>query len=403
MMTAKVGSICATVVAFAMCVVAVQPAHAQFFLWPHFRAWGGSQDSVRHTRRHKDSTRALTKSVPAKEKSRLQIIISIADQRISVYDGETLVAHSSVSTGVPDHPTPFGVFSVISKRLWHRSNLYSDAPMPYMQRITWSGIALHAGRLPGYPASHGCIRLERSFALRLWHLARRGTRVIIAPNDVRPVEIADPHLFPFKARATYSLPKTAEVIAGNAMSDAAPSLLSVPPENAMHVGVEGPVSAARKIPAPKPAPISILVSRHSNKLFVRQGSSDLFEAPVTIREPAESLGTHVFTLVGLARESMDFRWTVVSIPEGPPRALQRSTKQQKPALNQIVGTPQASSPNIASAALSRIEMPPDAVERIAGLLAPGSSLIVTDHGMSKETGSDTDFIVETKGFNFRAK
>ena len=134
-------------------------------------------------------------------KGPLQIIISIADQRISVYDDGTLIARSSVSTGVQGHPTPVGVFSVIGKELWHRSNIYSAAPMPYMQRITWSGIALHAGVLPGHPASHGCIRLANDFAIRLWHLTKRGTRVIIARHDVHPVQIASPRLF--------SKPKTA--------------------------------------------------------------------------------------------------------------------------------------------------------------------------------------------------
>ena len=125
----------------------------------------------------------------------LQIIISIADQRVSLFDNGALIARSSVSTGTQGHPTPLGVFSVISKQRWHRSNIYSAAPMPYMQRITWSGIALHAGVVPGYPASHGCIRLKNDFAIRLWHLTKRGTRVIIAHDDVQPVEITNPHLF----------------------------------------------------------------------------------------------------------------------------------------------------------------------------------------------------------------
>ena len=94
--------------------------------------------------------------------------------------------------GVQGHPTPVGVFSVISKELWHRSNIYSAAPMPYMQRITWSGIAVHAGVLPGHPASHGCIRSQTTLRFYFWHLTRRGTRVIIARHDVHPVQIAEP-------------------------------------------------------------------------------------------------------------------------------------------------------------------------------------------------------------------
>ena len=147
-------------------------------------------------------------------KGPLQIIISIADQRISVYDDGTLIARSSVSTGVQGHPTPIGVFSIIGKELWHRSNIYSAAPMPYMQRITWSGIALHAGVLPGHPASHGCIRLANDFAIRLWRLTKRGTRVIIARHDVHPVQIASPRLFSKPKTASSSQESSVDAFAG---------------------------------------------------------------------------------------------------------------------------------------------------------------------------------------------
>jgi len=147
-------------------------------------------------------------------KGPIQIIISIADQRISVYDDGTLIARSSVSTGVQGHPTPVGVFSIIGKELWHRSNIYSAAPMPYMQRITWSGIALHAGVLPGHPASHGCIRLANDFAIRLWRLTKRGTRVIIAHHDVHPVQIASPRLFSKSKTASSSQEPSVDAFAG---------------------------------------------------------------------------------------------------------------------------------------------------------------------------------------------
>jgi hypothetical protein len=182
------------------------------------------------------------------------------------------------------------------------------------------------------------------------------------------------------------------------MTDAAPvPALSMPADDPPQVTTEVSGSAPPRIAARKPVPISIFVSRKSNKLFVRQGFKPLFEAPVTIQDPAESLGTHVFTLMGSRGEGTDFRWTVVSIPEGSPRAIQGPTRRQKSAAKQMVETPPpASSPDKASAALSRIEMPPDVVERIADLLAPGSSLIVSDQGISKETGHNTDFIVETQ-------
>ena len=111
------------------------------------------------------------------------------------------VAHSRVSTGTPGHPTPTGVFSIIQKDRWHRSNLYGNAPMSFMQRITWSGVAMHQGIVPNYPASHGCIRLPEAFARQLWATTKMGARVIVARGDVTPVAIAHAKLFTTSARA----------------------------------------------------------------------------------------------------------------------------------------------------------------------------------------------------------
>jgi hypothetical protein len=262
--------------------------------------------------------------------------------------------------------------------------------MPYMQRITWSGIALHAGVLPGYPASHGCIRLERDFAIRLWHLTKRGTRVIIAPNDVQPVEIANPRL----PQAAQAPSNTAAVFSDNAMIEVAevPSL-STSATDSQPQQVTAPVPGSAR----KTAPISVLVSRKTNKLFVRHGLNHLFEAPVTIRDPEEPLGTHVFTVMRSRLGDGAFRWTVMSIPEGSPRTAQGSTRRPKSTIKHMVETaPPEPSLEKANAALDRIEMPPDAVERIADLLTPGSSIIVSDYGISRESGPDTDFIVETR-------
>src|SRR5205085_7520211 len=125
----------------------------------------------------------------------LQIVISIKKQQLTLYAGGQVVAHSQVSTGVPGHPTPQGVFSVIEKQIYHESNLYSSAPMPYMQRITWSGVAMHQGVVPGHPASHGCIRLPAAFAKRLWGITKVGARVIIAQDEIPLAEISSKRLF----------------------------------------------------------------------------------------------------------------------------------------------------------------------------------------------------------------
>ena len=109
----------------------------------------------------------------------VRVLVSIPQQKIYVFRGEDLVATSPVSTGKRGHATPTGTFRILQKRVWHRSSKYSNAPMPYMQRLTSYGIALHAGRLPGYPASHGCIRLPRRFARELFEMTDHGTRVTI--------------------------------------------------------------------------------------------------------------------------------------------------------------------------------------------------------------------------------
>ena len=132
------------------------------------------------------------------------IVVSINTQRVSLYGSEGLIRTSGVSTGMRGHPTPMGVFTVIGKERYHRSNIYSNAPMPFMQRITWSGVALHEGVLPGYPASHGCIRMGSEFATWLWKMTKVGTRVIVTHDEPAPAEISNAKLFvpPPSPRAT---------------------------------------------------------------------------------------------------------------------------------------------------------------------------------------------------------
>jgi hypothetical protein len=385
--------------AIAVCLFPIGIAHARLSFWPQYGSWWGDHAPFRHNHQHRHTISGSAKENQPQEapKGPLQMIVSIADQRVSLYDNGALVARSSVSTGVRRHPTPLGVFSVIEKERWHRSNIYSGAPMPYMQRLTWSGIALHAGELPGYPASHGCIRLTNDFAIRLWHLTKRGARVIIARQDVVPVETTNPHLFVSKPKTASSSPETrATVVAGNSnMTTAArhtPLISNVDTQEVADPGVVG--SAATATAPPKVIPISVFVSRKLNRLFVRQGFTPLLDVPVNIQNPEQPLGTHVFTVMESENDGSAFRWSVVSIPEE--RSAAGSTKGSKASKQQIVETtPSAPSSNRANAALDRIEIPDDVVEQISELLTPGSSLIISDYGISSETRSDTDFIVLT--------
>lgn len=121
-------------------------------------------------------------------------VVSIKDQRITLYDADGVALRSHVSSGQIGLETPSGVYSVLQKEVEHYSNVYDDAAMPFMQRITWSGIALHAGVLPGYPASHGCVRMAYQFAQRIFPLTRLGMRVVITPDDFAPVSVSHTQL-----------------------------------------------------------------------------------------------------------------------------------------------------------------------------------------------------------------
>jgi len=121
----------------------------------------------------------------------LYLIISIERQVMHVYSGGRLVGMASISTGAKGHRTPTGEYPILQKREWHRSNIYSNAPMPFMQRLTWGGIALHAGHNPGYPASHGCIRLPTAFARKLFALTQIGTLVRVNADGLRPALMLD--------------------------------------------------------------------------------------------------------------------------------------------------------------------------------------------------------------------
>jgi lipoprotein-anchoring transpeptidase ErfK/SrfK len=151
---------------------------------------------------HKDRILAQLRDPPVIPPTRgpLLLAVSIGKQTVTLFDGGVPVVKAPVSTGTESRPTPMGVFSVVEKNWWHRSNMYSAAPMPFMQRITWSGVALHAGELPGYRASHGCVRLPEAFALRLWYTTKVGVRVIIAWDEVTPADINHRLLFQPKPR-----------------------------------------------------------------------------------------------------------------------------------------------------------------------------------------------------------
>ncbi len=146
----------------------------------------------------------------------IMAIVSIKTQQVTFYDAEGWILRAPVSTGVKERETPAGVFAVIEKEKDHHSSMYDDAWMPNMQRITWNGIALHGGPLPGYAASHGCIRMPYGFAEKLYGKTRIGMRVIIAPDDPAPVEFSHPALFTPNADSIAAAQTNAEPFAREA-------------------------------------------------------------------------------------------------------------------------------------------------------------------------------------------
>ena len=394
-------------------------------------------------------------------------VVSLHNQRITVYDANGWILRAPVSSGQRGRETPAGIFSIIQKEAEHYSNLYDDASMPHMQRITWSGIALHGGALPGYPASHGCVRMPFDFAARLFDLTRLGLRVIVAPTDVAPVQIVHPVLLQSKtgasalavarlAEADEAARKTdqARGVAGTAYREVARASVPVRVAENLKARAEAQLSAAEtalgsaasaearqqaeeakekavariaelgeqrtaakaelqpkldalaaarealtvaeatRVKAAEAAreasralePVSVLISRKTQRLYVRQAFEPVFDAPITVQDPDRPIGTHVFTATEHSGDS-NVRWSVVSL---------RGSAETRGFSSGNGRDVEQSEPTNAKSALDRIVIPQDALDRIPGIV-PRSSLIITDEELSTETGKGTDFVVLLSG------
>jgi L,D-transpeptidase-like protein len=383
-------------VALAFLVVLADPADAAAF-----RARAVA--AVKKPNPEKDGFGDATKGV-------LHLVVSIGSQRVTLFSNGVRVAQGPVSTGTPSHPTPMGVFSIIQKDRYHHSNIYGNAPMYYMQRITWSGVAMHQGVLPGGPASHGCIRLSQGFAAALWPTTKLGVRVIVARNEVAPTDFDHPNLFAPKPKPA-DPPVAMTEPKPNRLVQVAQSTTTSTDARGLDVTPSAPETAKpapTDVDPPKPAApngkhadqpvkrtgqVAVFVSRKEQKIFVRQGFVPLFEMPVVIEESDRPLGTHVFTAMGSRADGSGMRWSLITIPTEPERAgeKQRTRRNSRePVKPAVVET---RPPSAAAEALGRIRMPREAVDRISELLIPGSSLIVSDKGNSYETGRGTEFIV----------
>jgi len=405
-------------------------------------------------------------------------IVSLRSQRIEIYDAQGWILRAPVSSGQKGRETPAGIFSVLQKDAEHYSNLYADGYMPHMQRLTWSGIALHGGPLPGYPASHGCVRMPFAFAARLFDATRLGMRVIVAPADTAPVEIAHPNLFRSKSEASAlaaargaeaaeaakkadearlaavgaareaakammpvrvaenlklraeeqlaaaettlatansdeaktqaedakakTLDKIAELRAqwAAAKADLQPKLEAVVPARAAAAAAEASRAAAAQAAqeaSRELEPVSMFISRKTQRLYVRRAFQPIWESPVTILDADRPLGTHVFMALERTNSGTTMRWNAVTLDDGRPRASVVELQGRGGGGRGQAMEPKVSEAESAKLALDRIVIPQDALDRIAGMLSPRSSLIVSDEELSAETGKDTEFVVVLSG------
>ena len=436
----------------------------------------------------------------------LMAIVSLSDQRISIYGANGKLLDAPVSTGTAGYETPAGVFSIVQKKEVHNSNLYQDGEMPFMQRITWTGIALHAGTLPGHPASHGCVRLPRAFAEQLFDMTELGMRVVIVRDDMRPSDISHPVLFKSKpvprelalagqrsaklgrpvaeseiapgsarhlqilqamaavktveAEAAARRHRDARAVATRAASEAAAAArplkaseaglalaeralkdaerrldAAVSPQAkqqaetakakasaridqlqaqlqtarlneqakrdaAERAGEDAKAATAAKDRAAQEAeeaarktlPVSVFVSRKTQRLYVRKGTHPVYEGPVTIRDAHKAIGTFVFTALDHLGTSGEMRWSVVAMYRNPTNIEPAPAEQ--PRRGRVRNASAAPTDTAAAgAALDRINLTQEALDIVSEVVLPGSSLIVSDEGPSRETGKDTDFVV----------
>lgn len=270
-------------------------------------------------------------------KGPLLVLVSLPEQRAYVYRNGVRIGVATVSTGKKGHETPTGVFTILQKKREHYSNLYDDAPMPFMQRLTWDGVALHAGRVPGYPASHGCVRLPEAFSEKLFGVTERGMTVVIINEPGRAPMLADPALFP---------PPPAAPRAGTPVAE----LALPPPAGAGYTWTPDAAPAGA---------ITVVLSTGDGEMVVLREGVEIGRAPVGVAGPLPG-GTTAYTLLEGVRDD-----ALPLLPERPRRRWLR-------VLGEGGDDP---AEGLAAAAL-RVD--PAFVARVYDALSPGATLVVTD-------------------------
>jgi hypothetical protein len=268
------------------------------------------------------------------------VIVSLPEQEMYVYRNGVRIGRSTVSTGKKGHPTPTGMFSILQKKVSHESNIYKGARMPHMQRLTWTGIAMHAGHLPGYPASHGCVRLPVDFAERLYSVTRSGTSVIITDDKFAPGETAEP----------------GRLLSGKTGAPSTPAL------------AEGRFEwHPEKSPT---GPVSIILSAPDQQAYVYRNGIEIGRATIFTNGLTQDFGSHVYSALDKLDPNGRREW-ISTASFGPARA-----------------------PNIKELS-KRVTIAPEFLERARTAVVPGTTLIITDVHVSEQTRSEPDFNILT--------
>lgn len=268
------------------------------------------------------------------------IIVSLPEQRMYVYRNGVRIGQSTVSTGMKSHATPTGMFTILQKKVQHESNIYKGAQMPHMQRLTWSGIAMHAGRLPGYPASHGCVRLPIDFAEKLYSVTRHGTSVIVTDDKFAPGETDEPGL----------------LLSGKTGAPAKPGLTAGQFEWQPEKAPTGPVS--------------IILSTSDQQAYVYRDGIEIGRSAVSTGALGNSIGSHVYSALDKLDQNGRLEWMSTA----------------------SFGS--ASAPDF-SRLSENLTIPPEFLEKARAIVSPGTTLIITSVGVSDRTHGKPGFDILT--------
>jgi L,D-transpeptidase catalytic domain len=268
------------------------------------------------------------------------IIVSLPGQRMYVYRNGVRIGVSTVSTGTKRHATPTGIFTILQKKVTHESNIYKGAQMPHMQRLTWTGIAMHAGHLPGYPASHGCVRLPIDFAAKLYTVTSNGTSVIITDDKFAPGETAEPgRLLSGKTGASSTSPL-------------AEGHFEWHPED-----------------APR-GPVSIILSTSDQQIYVYRNGTEIGRAAVSTTGLGQGLGSHVYSALDKFDSNGRREWISTA----------SFGRMLTPDVKEVV---------------NRATIAPGFVEHARAAVSAGTTLVITDLPVSSQTRSGPGFSILT--------